>query len=245
MQANILVIDDHPMFRLGTATLLRNLPGVGDVHEAERADQALSLWRAHPFAVITLDLSLPETDGFSLLRQARAEGLVGAVLILSMHDESAYQARARLEGAQGFIPKTAGTAVIAECVRQCLTGAATFICPCDRPHAVSSLAPALPADLPGMLARITDTEGRVLTLVGRRLTSREIAGILGTSIRTVENHRASICRKLELRGPHRLLEFALAAIDSVHTLASPADDGAATQGDPEGPLAGPRARGPR
>lgn len=91
-----------------------------------------------------------------------------------------------------------------EVVRRCLDGSEDFVV-ASAPHG----APRAPLRADVQLDQLTPTEKRVLELVGRRLTSRAVAERLSVSVRTVQNHRANICSKLELSGPHRLLELAL------------------------------------
>ncbi len=208
MAKRILVVDDHPVFRAGLVALLVRLPDVVEVAEAAGVEDALRRWRATPFDLVTIDLSLPDGDGFTLLREARAAGLLGAALVVSMHEEHGYQVRAKLEGAAGYAAKSAGTERLVACAARCLSGGLPFQTATDLPPGAPVSLPAATAEL---LQRLSPTERRVIALLGRTLTSREIAKMLGVSVRTVETHRANICRKLELRGPHRLLELALAA----------------------------------
>jgi len=207
----VLVIDDHPVFRVGLAASLRALFAGAEVQEAVDVASGLARWRAGRFDLVSLDLSLPDGGGFGLLRQACAEGLEGRVLIVSMHDDAAYRERARAEGAAGYVTKSAPIDVLCGCARRCLSGDEAFVL-------AQPAAPLGAEELAqGTLERamsLTPTERRVLKLVGRRLTSREVAMALNVSVRTVENHRASICRKLDLRGPHRLLELALSLSQS-------------------------------
>ena len=93
----LLVIDDHPIFRVGLAASLRALFEGAEVEEAMDVATGLARWREGRFDLITCDLSLPDGGGFSLVRQARAEGLPGRALIITMHDDPAYRERARAE----------------------------------------------------------------------------------------------------------------------------------------------------
>jgi DNA-binding NarL/FixJ family response regulator len=206
-----LVVDDHPLFRQGLAQALRGLVGVGDVVETDGVADALSCWRRAPVDLVTIDLSLPDGDGFSLLRQAREEHLPGAVVVVSMHDDRAYAARARAEGARGYIVKTASPEETTTCLQRVLAGEPTFQWATPPTPTTTSAPSSATATWKEGLVSLSAAERRVVVLLARRLTSRAIAGVLGVSVRTVENHRANIARKLDLRGPHRLLDFALAA----------------------------------
>ena len=204
----ILVVDDHPVFRLGLIGLLKELDGVVDVVEASSIAAGLDRWRARDVDLVTVDLSLPDGDGFAFIEAARAEGLPGAVVVVSMHEDRAYPVRARAAGADGYAAKAAGAPALAACVQRCLAGTSAFQTALSSPR--SSTATLSPTAVDGIRA-LSPAEKRVLQLLARNVTSREIAAVLGVSVRTVENHRANVCRKLSLRGPHRLLELALAA----------------------------------
>lgn len=204
----ILVVDDHPVFRLGLVALLKTLDDVVDVVEESSVAAGLARWRARDVDLVTVDLSLPDGDGFALIETGKAEALPGAVVVVSMHEDRAYPVRARAVGADGYVAKAAGAPALAACVHRCLQGATAFQTAMTTTRASSTTLSAETVD--GVRA-LSPAEKRVLQLLARNVTSREIAGVLDVSVRTIENHRANICRKLSLRGPHRLLELALAA----------------------------------
>lgn len=207
----VLVVDDHAVFRLGLVGLLRQLEGVGAVDEAATAAEALRLWRTQSYALVTLDLSLPDLAGFDLLARARDEELESPVMVVSTHHEPAYLARARGEGAVGYAAKGAGATALVTVAARCLGGDKSFPTALPAEHAVASVV------VHDGVEQLSPAERRVVALLARGLTSRGIAGIIGVSVRTIENHRANICRKLGLRGPHRLLEFALAVGSSLES----------------------------
>jgi DNA-binding NarL/FixJ family response regulator len=125
-------------------------------------------------------------------------------MVLSTHHEPAYVARARGEGAVGYAAKGAGATAVAAVAARCLSGDKAF------PTALPVEFAVAPVVVQDGVEQLSPAERRVVSLLARGLTSREMAGVIGVSVRTIENHRANICRKLGFRGPHRLLEFALA-----------------------------------
>jgi DNA-binding NarL/FixJ family response regulator len=202
----VLVIDDHPISRTGLVTVLRRVPQVSEVLEAGSLAEGRHAWTRQPLDLVMLDLSLPDGDGFALLEEARDLGLPGAVVVISMHDDKGYRLRSQALGAVAFVCKSVPSSEVSGLVEGILLGSRAFTALPGRP--VSGSVTASPS-LTTRLETLTEAERRVLGLLGRNLTSREIARVLDVSHRTVENHRANICRKLELRGPHRLLEVAL------------------------------------
>src|SRR5262249_47353388 len=155
------------------------------------------------------DLDMPGLDGFAVVRRLRDLSLATPVIFLTMHqDELSFNEALNL-GAQGYLVKDSAAADVAQAIHAVAAGKnyisptlSTFLLNRAQSAATSS------AQQPG-LRRLTVTERRVLTLLAEYKTSKEIAAQLGVSARTIENHRANICAKLELRGTHALVKFAL------------------------------------
>jgi DNA-binding NarL/FixJ family response regulator len=150
--------------------------------------------------VAVLDVSMPILDGLEVLAQARTWPRSPAFVVLTMHDEYVHKALAL--GALGYLLKEDAALEIVDCVAAAAAG---------RRYLSRSLPARAEVDGPraAALEKLTEAERRVLGLVGQHKTSREIAAILCVSHRTVQNHRASMCAKLELRGAQALLRFAL------------------------------------
>jgi DNA-binding NarL/FixJ family response regulator len=204
---SILLVDDHPVLREGLAGALARYSGAA-VQQAGTAEEALGYWRSTRFDAVVLDVSLSVRSGFDLLEEARADGLEGPVVFLTAFDDPGYRLRARSLGAVAFVSKAAPVPEVCALLAQVLGGqlkAFTVVAG----HPPRFPTPLTEDPLRDRLASLTRTEREVLRLLARNLTSREMARVLGTSPKTVENHRANICRKLKLRGPHRLLELAL------------------------------------
>jgi len=202
----ILVVDDHPVFRVGMAALLSKLPGAPRVSEASSLDGA---WRAIEHEApdcVTLDLQLPDGNGFTLLSKARRQGVSSRFVLVTTFDDPSLKRRAHALGVDGFATKEADPDDIAQLVLRVLA-APPRSAPCT--HEKPPFELDAPPSLLGALSRLTWSERRVLRLLSKNRTSAEIAAALGVSPRTVQNHRAHICQKLGLRGPHRLLEVAL------------------------------------
>lgn len=187
-----MLADDHPVVRTGLRALI---DATHDLRVAvELTDGGEVLARAGEVDVAVLDISLPTKSGLELLREWPPDG--PPVTLLTMHHE--YVRTAFDLGARGYLVKEDATGEIVTCIRAISAG-----------QSYVSTTLRTEDDEPSTAA-LTDAERGVLKLVAQHKTSREIADALGTSVRTVQNHRANASAKLGLRGPGALLQFALA-----------------------------------
>ena len=204
----LLIADDHPLLRAGLRQVIATDPRIEIVAEASDGAAALQLLAAQQPDVAVLDIEMPQLTGFALLRELRAQRLHIAVVFLTMyHDEEMFNEALDL-GALGYVLKDSATTDITGAIRAAASGQ-PFISPAistylfNRATRSTTLVQQLPS-----LNNLTPTERRVLKMIAGNQTSKEIAGELFISYRTVENHRANICQKLELKGSHSLLKFA-------------------------------------
>lgn len=193
----VILADDHRIFRQGLAALLANEADIELLGEAGNGAEALRLIRELCPDVAVLDLSMPRPDGIEIARLLQAEGNATACLILTMHDEAATMRRAMEAGARGYLVKDGAFEELAAAVRQLSSGRAYF----NAAIAPDSTAPA--RDVP-----LTGREQEVLRLVARGLSSKAIADQLALSQRTVENHRQSIMKKLNIHNAPTLVNYA-------------------------------------
>lgn len=189
---NIMLVDDHPLFRDGLRNLLAGDEDFRIVAEASMGVTALNHARLQDIDVVVMDVELKtEPDGFDLTKQLRALPRPPSVLMVSMHKEPAYVERARRAGAQGYISKDEPSELILYAVDEVAEG---------RPY-----WPPVKMQ-PG--PRPTPAEMRVLKYIAQGRTSREIAKILGIKTHTVEAHRYNVRWKRNLKTPAELPLFA-------------------------------------
>lgn len=208
VETHIILADDHPIFRGGLRQLIDGEFGLSVVAEAEDGRSALRLIEEHLPAVAILDLDMPEMDGFAVAEEIRKRKLPTKAVILSMHKDELHFNRAIDLEIGGYVIKDSATHEIINCIKTVVLGRQFFS------PAMSSFllnrgrrANAL-LSLSG-LGDLTPTERQILILLSDLKTSREIADKLSISPRTVDNHRAHICSKLDLQGTHALVKFAL------------------------------------
>jgi DNA-binding NarL/FixJ family response regulator len=204
----ILIADDHPVFRKGLRQIIEDEPGFAVVAEAEDGAAALALLRERRPDVAVLDIDMPRMDGFEVIRAVRSEGLQVALVILTMHKDEEFFSQALALDVRGYILKDSAVTDIVGSIRAAASGS-YFITPSISNYLVNRnrRIAEFEKQNPG-LRDLTPTERRVLKALAAYQTNKEIAATLAMSPRTVENHRANICQKLDLRGTHALLRFA-------------------------------------
>ena len=121
-KCKVFLVDDHPIVRQGLALFIDREPDLMVCGEADGATSALQAIRDTMPDFIVLDISLDGPDGLELLKVLRAEHPNLPVLILSMHDESAYAERALRAGANGYIMKQEATEKVLTAIRHILRG---------------------------------------------------------------------------------------------------------------------------
>jgi DNA-binding NarL/FixJ family response regulator len=206
----VLIVDDHPIVRQGLRRMIEPEADLTVCGEAQTEREARAAIRELAPDIAIIDISLARGDGLELVRDIHAQIPELPMLVLSMHDETIYAGRLLAAGASGYIMKQAASDQLLIAVRRVLDGgtyvsealANTLIAP-RREEGTGGGIVADPID------RLSNRELQVLSFIGRGQSSREAAGTLGVSIKTVESHRQSLKRKLSLATNAQLLQFAI------------------------------------
>jgi DNA-binding NarL/FixJ family response regulator len=209
----LLIVDDHPMMRTGLTQLIDNEPDLKVCAEADNASQALQAVTGRSFDLILLDISLPDKNGVELIKDILALKPGLPVLVVSMHDELLYAERVLRAGARGYIMKQEGGKKFLQAIRQVLAGqiyvsekiSARILESFSRARAATALSP---------VQRLSDREFEVFQLIGSGRGTRDIAGLLHLSVKTVEVHRANLKKKLELKTAHDLVHYAIRWVEA-------------------------------
>jgi len=204
----VLVADDHPIFRKGLCEVLSEDQSIKLVAEVADGAAALQKIRELKPQAAVLDLDMPQMNGLQVARKISELKLPVAVVMLTMHKEELLFNEAMNAGIRGFVLKENAASDLLGCIHAVVAGEA-FISPSlssfllNRKTGAQQLLEKKPE-----LDTLTPAERRILKFIAEDQTSKEIADRLGISVHTVENHRAKICERLNLRGSHSLLKFA-------------------------------------
>jgi two-component system, NarL family, invasion response regulator UvrY len=198
----VLIIDDHAVVRTGLRQMLVALMHA-DVIEAADARDALTALRDEQPGLVILDLSLPGTGGLELLRRMMQEELPPRVLVLSMHIEPLYAARALQSGARGYVSKNAAPEELLTAIRRVAEGDRYIEAEIAQDLAFQSVV----ANEPVHRLSARDLEILRLLVDGRSLA--EIAGTLGLGYKTVANTCTQIKLKLGVARTADLVRVAI------------------------------------
>ncbi len=194
----VLVVDDHPIVRRGTAGMIADDPGLEIVGQGSDGLQALKMVADLSPDVLVIDVSMPHLDGVQATRQLRERGERLGILVLSAGGEDEQILEALKAGANGYLLKNAPDELLIESVKRIARGEPAVMQPeVTRVLLQGVMAPkATPAN--SLLEPLSDREMEVLRQVAQDRENKEVARLLGISDRTVQQHLANIYGKLQV-----------------------------------------------
>lgn len=204
----VLIVDDHPIVRQGLRRMIDATSDLAVCAEAESASDARAAIRECIPDVVIVDISLGQGDGLELVRDVHAHHPSLPMLVLSMHDEIIYAERMLAAGARGYIMKHAAPEQLLVALRQVLNGG-TYLAAAMTARLSSVSGARIGRVGLDPIHRLSNRELQVLSLIGRGQSSRIAAQALGLSVKTVETHRQTLKRKLNLATNGQLLQFAI------------------------------------
>ncbi len=205
---NVLIVDDHPVFRHGIASLINAEPDLHVCGEASTSPLALDAMRRLKPDVALLDISLPGTNGVELIKLMKAEQPKLPLLVLSMHDESLYALRALRAGALGYVMKAEALNHVLNALRKVLKGE-VYVSEKFSERLIFKAIQSIDGGLGSPVDKLSDRELEVLELLGRGFGTREIANELHLSVKTIETHRAHIKEKLGFKDAGEMVRFSI------------------------------------
>lgn len=196
------------MLRAGIAHLINAQPDLQVCFESTGPAPVLDLIERERPDVLISDLTMPGGNGLGLLREIKARFPQVRVLIYSMHDEAIYAERVVRAGADGYVMKSLGGDHLLAAIRRVL-GGQLFLSEPMWSQMVATMSGKRSRRSKSPIDKLTDREFQVLELVGRGMTTREVAAQLRISPKTVDVHRGRLRHKLDLRDATALMRYAV------------------------------------
>jgi two-component system, NarL family, invasion response regulator UvrY len=202
---SVLLVDDHPVVRMGCRHLLENTPDIRVVAEAEDGESACVYYAQHKPDVMILDLGLPGIGGMEALRRTKAKDPKARILMFSMQDSEAMIMRCLKAGATGYLTKNNGFTQMAEAVRTVARGGIYV----DSAHSAKLIAQQLFGSDENTLLALSQREFQVFQMSAEGLSVNDIAATLSISPKTAGAHHANIMKKLGFHNTAQLVRLSM------------------------------------
>ncbi len=203
----IVIADDHPLFRNGLKNILETkLNNLEIIYEAENGKDAVELIEKHSPDIAILDIDMPVLSGLEAAKLISKNNLPVYVIILTMYNEEDIFRRAMDYGVMGYVLKESAIADIISCINIVNEGK-HFVSPALTDYLIKDNTETQSFNV--QLTDLTLAQRKILKLIADNKTTKDIAEELFISPKTVEHHRANICKKLNLHGTNALLRFAI------------------------------------
>jgi DNA-binding NarL/FixJ family response regulator len=192
----VLIVDDHPLVRMGLAALIDAEPDLAVCGQAEDFDGALQAIAHERPDLVLIDLSLRGSSGLELLKEVSRQAL--RAIVVSMHEAPTWAERALAAGARGYVQKSEAGRNVVHAIRRVRAGRIYVSESISELLLERRLGAATSEDPQQRIATLTDRELEVLLRIGNGLTTQQIGSELRVSPKTVQTYRERIKRKLAL-----------------------------------------------
>lgn len=199
----ILIADDHDVVRRGLRDILQDRAGWEVVAEAANGQDAISATLKHKPDIAIVDYALPLLNGIEVTRQIRARAPQTQVLIFTMHDSEMLLQQALQAGARGFLLKSDADELLIAAVHALVQRKPFFTGRVSEKLLQSFLVKTDPISV------LTPREQSVVQLIAEGKTNKEMGRVLSLSTKTIESHRASAMRKLNMSTTADLIRYAI------------------------------------
>ncbi len=206
--ARVMLVDDHPLVRRGLRELIDDKPDLEVCGEAADANQALELLDQVNPDLMVVDISLGGVSGLDLIKRVRARNHEVKMLVSSMHDDQLYAERALRAGATGYVNKNEDPDRLLEAIQVVLKGG-TFFSEAVTTRLLQQAVGNQAGQTDSPIGQLSNRELQVYEFIGQGLSTREIAGRLHLSVKTIESHREKIKAKLKLKSGVELNRHAI------------------------------------
>ncbi len=203
----VLLADDHTLVRAGIRALTEDLEGVEVVAEADNGRDAVALAKSERPDLVIMDISMKELNGIDAAAQMLADNPDTRVLILSMHTTEDFVRRALRAGARGYLVKDSAPLELRMAVEAVMRNEVYLSSRVSR-AVISGMVEGRPAQTSEVDA-LTPRQREILQLIAEGNSTKEIAFLLGVSVKTVETHRAALMERIGIRDVAGLVVFAV------------------------------------
>jgi DNA-binding NarL/FixJ family response regulator len=204
----IILADDHILLRQGLKRILSEMPNLQVVGEAGDGLGLLKILKKEIPDMVIMDISMPNLRGIEATREVKISRPKIKILILTMHRDKEYLEQAMRVGADGYLLKESADKELFRAIEKIREGK-IYISPFFSPEMAADWLQLQKGRGPEGNDPLTHREKEILKLVAEGKTNREISCLLTISIRTVENHRANLMKKLSLKKTPDLVKYAL------------------------------------
>jgi DNA-binding NarL/FixJ family response regulator len=206
-KAKIIIVDDHPLVRVGLKEVINKDPDLSVVAEAGDGGQLMDILSSRKCDLIVTDIAMPNIDGLVALKQVHSKYPKIKVLVLSMMKDYQHFQQAIGYGASGYLVKddVADQLVLAI---KCILKGSKFVSPSVSKVLVDRQLRAIENGEVPSLEILTRREKQILSMIAQGLANKNIASKLKISNRTVEHHRFNLTEKLGFKTPAALVNYA-------------------------------------
>jgi two-component system, NarL family, invasion response regulator UvrY len=202
-RTRVMLVDDHAIVRSGFRRLLERYPDIEVVAEVDTEEQAYQSYIEHQPDITILDLSMPGTGGFEVMRRLHARDPKVRIVVFSMHEDASLAERAMQQGARGYVTKRSPPDVLAKAVFEVAAGR-LFLSP-DIAHAIAVFKLSDDND---PLKLLSPREFEIFQQLVAGRTVGGIAAALNLSVKTVANYHTHIWQKLRVETDVELVKIA-------------------------------------
>jgi len=202
-QINVLIADDHQMFRQGILRILREHPVIGIIGEAGSGAELMNMLQKAQWHILVLDLDLPDSNGLEIIKDLRASDINVPILVLSMFSVSQFAVRSIRAGAAGYLTKGESSEELIDAIKKISSGGKYI-----GSEVAEFLADAAQSNRANPLEVLSDREYEVFLGFANGKTIIEISDELRLSPNTISTYRFRIMEKMEFKTNAELVKYA-------------------------------------
>jgi len=203
MAINVLLADDHALVRQGLRSLLER-EKIHVVAEASDGQEVIQMGQAHHPDVAVIDISMPTLNGIDAAREMARSTPKTKVILLTQHDEEQYLREALSSGVRGYVLKSQVVNDLVHAIQQVLRGGIYL-----SPGVSQAVVEAYRSNSDHSADRLSVRERQVLQLIAEGKSTKDVASLLGISVKTAESHRSRLMRKLDIHETASLVRYAV------------------------------------